>query len=104
EDVNLLNGDQPVVLLSICAEAGNVSPAIGKSKELWRVREEKLHCQPALFADVVVNVSVELILTIRGDGRARVMAVSLRCWNQELIVRQSCVQEGQRHRIDRGRR
>src|SRR5712664_2533201 len=68
EGVDVLHREQPVVILSVRPEAWDVRIVARQGSELRRVREEELHRQPVFSAGSVVNVRVELVLAVSGDG------------------------------------
>ena len=89
--VNVLNGNQPVFDLCDGAEACHVW-ATEERQRLWRRREEGFRCEPIPFADLKIDIRVELVRTEARWSRAGIPAVSLRSWNQELSIRQLHVQ------------
>src|SRR2546421_9703318 len=98
--MDIVKGYHAVVLTPVRSEARHIRAAVRQSKKLWRVRKEQFRRQPIALTNAVINIRVELILTIGRNSGTRIATVSLRRGNQELTVRSFGVQESERYGIN----
>src|SRR6266850_1934627 len=100
--MNLLNRDEPIVVLKISAKPRHICTA-GESQKLRRIGKEELHRQPVTLSHSIVNVGIELMFVIRRNNRSGVMTIGLRSRDEKLAVRQFGVQDGKCYRVNRCR-